>query len=252
MSLALLRPQWPAPSGVVALSTTRLGGVSRGPYASLNLAGHVGDAPEAVAANRRILLEAGRLPAAPVWLEQVHGTRVLRVDGPVSGSPRADAAISERAGVVCAVMTADCAPVLICDRRGREVAAVHAGWRGCLGGVLESAVQAFGAPASELLAWIGPCIGPQAFEVGPELRAAFLAVDAGSDAAFVRSAAPGRWLADLPALVRRRLRAAGVSAISASGLCTFSDARRCFSYRRDGRCGRMATLIWRQGPDGAG
>ncbi|MBW7900145.1 MAG: peptidoglycan editing factor PgeF [Rhodocyclaceae bacterium] len=238
-------PDWPLPPGVRALQTTRAGGSSAGPWAGFNLGGHVGDDPAAVAANRAAL--ARRLPAAPVWLAQVHGTAVADIDGVAAGAPPpvADAAVARRAGRVCAVMTADCLPLLLCDRDGGVVAAAHAGWRGLCAGVIEATVAAMGVPAARLTVWLGPAIGPRAFEVGGEVRDAFLAHDAAAASAFV-AGADGRWLADLHALARQRLAAMGVRDVHGGGECTFGDAGRYFSYRRDGVCGRMATLIWRE------
>ncbi|HEB58833.1 MAG TPA: peptidoglycan editing factor PgeF [Gammaproteobacteria bacterium] len=241
-------PDWPAPATVRAVSTTRAGGYSRAPWDSLNLALHVGDDPAAVLRNRQHLARALDLPAEPRWLEQVHGTAVA-VDGARAGA--ADAAVSRHAGEVCAVMTADCLPVLFCDRRGQCVAAAHAGWRGLVAGVLEETVAAMNCEPGEILAWLGPAIGPAAFEVGDEVRAAFLAA-AGQDrapemAAFrpVSASHGERWLADLYALARARLARAGVTAIHGGGACTWHEGERFFSYRRDGTTGRMASLIWR-------
>jgi YfiH family protein len=222
--------------------TLRTGGVSGGAYASLNLGDHVGDDPAAVATNRRRLREALALPAEPLWLEQVHGTDVAGFGGP--GRPRADAAVALQPGQVCAVMVADCLPVLLADRSGTCVAATHAGWRGLAAGVLEAAVAALPADASQLVAWLGPAIGPDAFEVGPEVRKAFLAVDEAADEAF-RPGIGDRWLADVYRLARQRLARAGVTDVHGGGLCTVSDPARFFSYRRDGATGRMAALVWR-------
>ncbi len=235
-----LLPEWPAPPAVRALVTTRAGGVSRGPYASLNLADHVGDTAAAVAENRRRL--CARLPAEPLWLRQVHGSAVVDAAA-AAPDAEADAALTRQPGTVCAVLTADCLPVLLCSRSGRTVCAAHAGWRGLAGGVLEAAVAALAESPEDLLAWLGPAIGPRAFEVGDEVRAAFLAAAPQAEAAFA-PAAPGKWLADLYLLARQRLQAAGVVRIFGGGLCTFSDAARFYSYRRDGITGRMAALIW--------
>lgn len=240
MAPEFIDPQWPAPPSVRALQTTRLGGVSRAPYEAFNLGDHVGDDLAAVAANRERL--AACLPAPPLWLKQVHGTAVADVGNAVPGV-EADAAISRRPGQVCAVMTADCLPVLLCDRAGTVVAAVHAGWRGLCSGVIEAAVAAMGRPGQELMAWLGPAIGPGAFEVGEEVRAAFLARDPEAAEAFADQG-DGKWLADLWQLARRRLVALGLSDIHGGGQCTFSEAGRFYSYRRDGATGRMATLIW--------
>lgn len=237
----ILYPDWPAPANVRAAVTTRRGGVSVGPYASLNLAAHVGDAPAAVAANRALLRELLALPAEPAWLNQVHGTAVADAAG--GGECDADASVASRRGAVCAVLTADCLPLLLCDRTGSRVAAVHAGWRGLLGGVIEAALAQLGGDAGQLLAWLGPAIGPDAFEVGDEVRDAFIAVDSAAAAAF-RPSPAGRWLADLYALARLRLGHCGVTAVYGGGLCTFHDADRFYSYRRDGVTGRMASLIW--------
>lgn len=237
-----IRPQWPAPAAVRALSTTRLGGASRGPYAAFNLAGHVGDDPRAVAANRGLLMQQLGLPAEPSWLQQVHGRAVVPA-WPNGATTEADASFGVGPGAVCAVLTADCLPVLLCDRDGTRVAAAHAGWRGLAAGVLEAAVDALQVPGSRLMAWLGPAIGPRAFEVGDEVRAVFLAHDAAAASAFQPSPA-GRWLADLYVLARQRLAERGVTDVHGGGLCTFSDGRRFYSYRRDGTTGRMATLIW--------
>nr|WP_232470538.1 peptidoglycan editing factor PgeF [Methylococcus sp. BF19-07] len=218
----------------------RLGGVSAGVYAGLNLGLHVGDDPAAVATNRALLRRNLGLPAEPAWLRQVHGNAA--VEAGREAEPEADASYTWNVGVVCAVMTADCLPVLLCTRDGAGVAAVHAGWRGLAGGVIEQAVAALGA--SDLLAWLGPAIGPEAFEVGDEVRAAFLAQDAESDAAF-RPGDNGRWLADIYRLARLRLRRLGIRDVHGGGWCTYGDESRFFSYRRDGVTGRMATLVWR-------
>jgi purine-nucleoside/S-methyl-5'-thioadenosine phosphorylase / adenosine deaminase len=242
-----LYPEWPAPPSVRAAITTRAGGVSDAPWDSLNLADHVGDDPACVAENRHRLRAQLALPAEPFWLHQVHGCDVADADEAVTGTPcAADAAVATRPGSVCAVLTADCLPVLFCSRAGDWVAAAHAGWRGLAAGVLEHAVARAPLPAADLLAWLGPAIGPQAFEVGSEVRAAFLADDADAAACFAPSPA-GRWLADLYALARRRLVRCGVGWVGGGGLCTFTDAARFFSFRRDGATGRMASLIWLAG-----
>lgn len=237
-----ITPDWPVPAGVHSLVTTRHGGVSTGPYAGLNLGTHVGDAPEIVACNRRLL--AAHLPAEPLWLEQVHGTDVVCADVAPAGA-RADAALTRQAGTVCAVMVADCLPVLLCDANGEVVAAAHAGWRGLAGGVLESTISAMGVPPARVLAWLGPAIGPAVFEVGDEVRAAFCAHDGAAAAAFVPGRAQGKWMADLFLLARQRLMAAGVAQVFGGGLCTVSDPARFYSYRRDGTTGRFAALVWR-------
>lgn len=258
-----LLPAWPAPTRVRSLITSRNGGVSRAPYASLNLGAHVGDDPLAVSENRRRL--AAHLPASPCWLEQVHGTTLVDAASLAAAEVAvADGAFARAPGVVCAVMTADCLPVLLCDQSGSTVAAVHAGWRGLQAGILERAVAALGLPGVRLLAYLGPAIGPQAFEVGDEVRRAF--VDAHQEAAAAFLAAPQawpgtrravaaasrpaaqqperKWLADIYLLARQRLRRAGVEAIYGGGGCTLREGERFFSYRRDGVTGRMAALIW--------
>ena len=239
-------PDWSRPSSVRLLQTVRAGGVSPTPFDSFNLGRHVGDDPVCVAANRQRLLAL--VPSPPQWLQQVHGRRVLPLPAP-SGIPEAaDAAWTGQAGVVCAVMTADCLPVVFCDLSGTRVAAAHAGWRGLADGVLEATVMALDVPPGDLLAWLGPCIGPGAFEVGPEVRARFLAIAAEAGQAF----SPGpsgsdRWLADLPLLATQALRRCGVLQITPSRTCTWSDPERFYSYRRDGAAtGRMATLVWLQ------
>ncbi|MBI3221566.1 MAG: peptidoglycan editing factor PgeF [Nitrosomonadales bacterium] len=233
-------PDWPAPSGVKALQTTRRGGVSGVPYDSLNLASHVGDVPVAVARNR--MLFNTLLPSEPVWLEQVHGTQVANADM-ASCRPQADACIARHRAAVCAVMTADCLPVLLCDRRGSVVGAAHAGWKGLVEGVVESTVLAMRVEPQELIAWLGPAISQQAFEVGDEVRAAFIAAQPQASSAFIPGQ-HGKWHADLYALARMRLHALGVTQISGGHFCTFGERERFFSYRRDGVTGRMATFIW--------
>lgn len=242
MNDAWLVPDWPAPARVRAVLTTRCGGVSRGAYASLNLGDHVGDDPLAVAENRRRLV-AG-LGIAPLWLAQVHGCTVLDAEPycAVPEAPQADAAFSRKPGLACTVMTADCLPVLFCDKAGSVVAAAHAGWRGLQAGILERTVAAMACRPEALLAYLGPAIGPQAFVVGDEVRAAFLAVNQDDAVAF--RAHGGKWLADLYLLARRRLARLGVAAVSGGDCCTVGDAERFFSYRRDGVTGRMASMIW--------
>ncbi|MCW8972882.1 MAG: peptidoglycan editing factor PgeF [Gammaproteobacteria bacterium] len=239
--MKLIPPSWPAPANVHAAVTTRQGGVSRAPYDSLNLGDHVGDDPTAVAHNRLLLRESLALPSEPHWLSQVHGNCAIDAADSPSGC-EADAVFSRDASEVCAVLTADCLPVLLCDSGGSVVAAVHAGWRGLLDGVIENTVARM-AGWGEILAWLGPAIGPQAFEVGEEVRQAFINEDVATAGAFAPSPA-GRWLADIYALARRRLQRAGVDAIYGGEYCTFSDPERFYSYRRDGVTGRMASLIW--------
>ncbi|MHB1590058.1 MAG: peptidoglycan editing factor PgeF [Sulfuricella sp.] len=243
-------PDWPAPANVRALQTTRDGGVSVGAYASLNLGDHVGDDPVAVARNRALL--RATLPADPVWLKQVHGNIVADA-GRTVGVPDADAAVARKAGAICAVMTADCLPLLLCDEAGTVVAAAHAGWRGLAGGVVEATVKAMNVAPERLLVWLGPAIGPAAFEVGEEVRQAFMAHDPEAAKAFVPSPALGtqhsglgtqKWLADIFLLARQRLALLGVKRVYGGGLCTFTDTQKFYSYRRDRATGRMATLAW--------
>jgi YfiH family protein len=246
----LLFPDWPAPGSVKAFVTTRSGGVSQGPWASLNLGRHVGDDPAAVVENRRRLRE--RLPAAPIWPSLVHGNRVVSAEAWLGSgtSPEADGVVSRRAGLPCLVTAADCLPVFFCDRRGSVVGAAHAGWRGLARGILEKTVEAMNVPPDEILCWLGPAIGPDAFEVGPEVREAFIAIDEDAAIAFVAGGdiAPGKFRADIFQLARQRLRRAGVTAISGGQHCTVSDQTRFFSYRRDGVTGRMAAVIWLEAP----
>jgi len=236
-----LVPDWPAPARVRAFVTFRTGGVSAGAYASLNLGTHVGDDPEAVAENRRRVAARLALPSEPRWLEQVHGTTVLDLDRDALAP--ADGAVTAQPGVVCAVLTADCLPVLLTDRGGNRVGVAHAGWRGLAAGVVENAVAALGTSPAEILAWLGPAIGPRAFEVGDEVRAAFAAAGFETARAFVPNAR-GRWQADLYALARQSLARAGVTAVYGGGACTYADAERFFSHRREAPCGRMASLVW--------
>jgi polyphenol oxidase len=241
-SLALLRPEWPAHRRVQAVFTLRTGGVSEGAFASFNLGTHVGDEPAAVAENRRRLRHALGT-AEPCWLEQVHGTRVIDLGAEAHACPAADAVLARTAQQVCAVQVADCLPVLFAARDGSAVAAAHAGWRGLAAGVLESTVRALRLDPRQLCAWLGPAIGPKHFEVGEEVRTAFAAQDAGALEAFTANSR-GRWQCDLFALARRRLAALGLNALYGGGDCTYADAARFFSYRRDGQCGRMAALVW--------
>lgn len=241
MSGPFLLPDWPAPAGVHALVTTRAGGASVGPWEGLNLGTHVGDDPAHVALNRAWL--RAHLPTEPLWLNQVHGTDCVLAES-VLEACTADASVSFAAARVCAVLTADCLPVLFCSLDGKAVGAAHAGWRGLLAGVLENTVRQMQSPPAEILAWLGPAIGPQAFEVGAEVRAAFVANDPAAAAAF--SVRGDKWLADIYLLARQRLQAVGVNSIHGGGMCTVSDEQRFYSYRRDGATGRMASLIWRE------
>jgi len=234
-----LIPDWPAPVGIKACVSTRAGGVSVAPFDTFNLGDHVDDDPAAVAQNRSKLTTA--LNARPAWLKQVHGVDV------VQASPdqvmQADASWSTTPGIACTIMTADCLPALFCNRQGTQVAAAHAGWRGLAAGVLEATVDSFADAPSEILVWLGPAIGPQAFEVGPEVRDAFMATHPETAEAFVPSVNPGKFMADIYQLARLRLAAHGVTAVCGGGLSTYND-ERFFSYRRGARTGRFASLVW--------
>ncbi len=242
MNDAYFVPDWPAPASVRSLQTTRHGGVSKGGYATLNLGDHVGDDPVAVAENRRRL--AVRIAATPIWLDQVHGTAVLDA-GQSFSEPQsrvADAAFSRKPGVACVVMTADCLPVLLCNKSGTVVAAAHAGWRGLSAGILDNTVVAMACPGKELLAYLGPAIGPQVFEVGDEVRAVFVGADPLAKAAFIPHGS--KWLANIALLARQRLASLGVAEIFGGNCCSAQDVGRFFSYRRNGVTGRMASVIW--------
>ena len=240
-----ITPDWPAPEGVRGLATTRRGGFSEGRYSGFNLGMHVGDRPQHVMRNRRLLREALQLPGEPCWLEQRHGTQVIRLPAGSAGALRADAAYTTARGIVCAVQTADCLPVLFCDRQASCVAVAHAGWRGLLDGVLEDTVHALPVPAPQLLCWLGPAIGPARFEISEALGERFADKAPGLAQAF----APGRkgkCLADLYRIARSILAAQGVHAVSGGTHCTYTQREEFFSYRRDGTTGRMATLVWLQ------
>jgi YfiH family protein len=259
--VSFIAPEWDAIEGAHALMTTRVGGVSVAPWESLNLGVHVGDDPAAVLENRQRVRKEGALPSEPVWLEQVHGTSVVELDAGntpriadtverllQSPRPRADASVTRQRGVVCAIQVADCMPVLFAARDGSVVGAAHAGWRGLASGVLGATVSAMNTAPDQVVAWLGPAIGPDHFEVGDDVVAAFRDTAAQADAsqteaAFTRKA-NGKWLCDLYALARLRLAALGTTSVSGGGWCTFEDSQRFFSYRRDGQTGRMAALIW--------
>ncbi|MEM9255457.1 MAG: peptidoglycan editing factor PgeF [Pseudomonadota bacterium] len=248
MNLTLIEPDWPAPERVLAFSTTRAGGVSSGPWSSLNLATHVQDDPASVAENRCRLEQYLPRHSQPCWLQQVHGVAAVEAGQPALGA-RADGVWSRAVGVPCAVLTADCLPVLFCDDKGQAVAAAHAGWRGLAAGVLETTVRAMQVAPEEVMAWLGPAIGPEHFEVGPEVREALLARTARGlpvESCFIPSGhRPGHFMADLYGLARARLAALGLNKVYGGDLCTYRDKERFFSYRRDGATGRMATLICR-------
>lgn len=242
MELEFIYPDWPAPAHVRALTTTRIGGYSRAPFDSFNLSLHSGDDVEPVKQNRALLRSAARLPCEPLWLRQVHGHRVVQA---AHSAPytEADGSVVDRPGVVGAVLTADCCPVFLCDRAGTRAAVLHCGWRGLARGLIEQGVSALALPASDLLSWLGPAIGPQAFEVGDDVYETFTGQEPSAADAFVRKA-NGRWLADIYALARRRLAQAGVAQVYGGAYCTVSHPERFFSYRRDRVCGHMAALIW--------
>lgn len=241
--LNFIEPDWPVPAHVKALQTTRVGGVSSAPFASLNFGAHVGDDPIAVAANRQLL--SPYLPSEPVWVNQVHGVEVI--DAAVSSClQNADASFTTKSNVVCVTMTADCLPVLLCDKKGTVVAAVHAGWRGLCDGVIESAVAKMQVPASEILVWLGPAIGPDAFEVGDDVREQFVAKDSHAVSAFKPHGE--KWLCNIYLIAKQRLRVLGVTEIYGAtvneSFCTYTDKERFFSFRRDNVTGRMASMIW--------
>lgn len=246
-----IEPAWPSPPGVRAVFTQRHGGCSVPPFASLNLAEHVGDSPESVRENRRRLAQDLGLPASPFWLEQVHGRELVELTADSRHTrPAADGSWTRTYDQICAVMVADCLPVLLATRCGSAVAAIHAGWRGLLVGVLDEAVMQLaqtGFEPTEVLAWLGPCIGPGAFEIGPEVRAAYLKCAREDEDAFV-AGAHDRWYADLHALATARLGRLGIDAVYSSEHCTFSEPDKWFSFRRDAQTGRMAALIWRENP----
>jgi polyphenol oxidase len=249
MPIEWITPDWPVPSSVRALATRRSGGVSSRPFQSLNLGAHVDDVDADVAENRRRLRQGAGLPAEPVWLSQVHGTEVADLDRlgrPLSGDPVADAAITRQHGRVCAILTADCLPVLFAGENGDVVGAAHAGWRGLAAGVLEAAVRVLGIDPRAIVAWLGPAIGPAHFEVGAEVREALLRGDPGAEAAFTVNSR-GRYMADLPTLARSRLRRLGIERLHGAEECTFQQEHQYFSHRRDGKTGRQATLIWLDG-----
>lgn len=234
---------WPAPAAIHALTTTRQGGVSLAPYASLNLAHHVGDSPEAVADNRQRLIEQYQLPSAPCYLEQIHSNQVIELVAPLSQLPQADAAYTRQKNVVCAVMTADCLPILLTDVQGGEIAAIHAGWRGLVNQIIEQTLVKFQQPRHNIMAWLGPAIGPSQFEVGGEVRAQFITYHASMAAAFTPRS-NGKYLADLYQLARIVLADQGVKQIYGGEYCTVSQADQFFSYRREQQTGRMVSLIW--------
>lgn len=242
--MEFIYPDWPAPAHVKALTTTRQGGLSVGPYASLNLSNRVGDNAEHVRGNRALLHQTLALPSDPLWLVQVHGNRVIDAFD-ADAQSQADACVTSMPGIVCAVLTADCLPVFLCDRSGTRVGLIHAGWRGLAAGIIEEGLRQMRIPAGNLLAWLGPAIGPSHYEVGAEVRQAFVAQDAQAAQSFTPvPARHGHWFANLYDLARRRLRLQGVHSIYGGSLCTYREHNLFFSYRHHGICGRMASLIW--------
>jgi len=245
-------PDWQVPAHVNALSTTRKGGISQGAFSSNNLALHVNDMPSVVEKNRALLRKNAGLTVEPVWLTQTHSATVVDIGdeqgGAMAGEKaaepvRADASFSSKPGKVCVVMTADCLPLLLCDKKGTQVAAIHAGWRGLLNGIIENTVNMFSVPGADIIAWFGPAIGPKAFEVGREVKELFVNQDIDALKAF-RQCSEDKWLANIYALAAMRLKNLGVAEISGGQYCTFRDGSRFYSYRRDQVCGRMATLVW--------
>ncbi|MDK9775390.1 MULTISPECIES: peptidoglycan editing factor PgeF [unclassified Vibrio] len=234
-------PNWPAPKNVKAFASTRVGGFSSAPYQGLNLGAHVGDDPSIVEKNRDWLAQQANMPSAPIWLNQTHSTVVAQVSAPTTRVLDADGVFTSASNVVCSAMTADCLPVLLTNTQGTQVAAVHAGWRGLANGIVENALELF---SGEVVAWLGPAIGPQAFEVGEDVLQAFVDFDSQAHQAFTPRDVEGKWLADMSKLATQRLNKLGITQVFDSGLCTFQDKEDFYSYRRDGVTGRQATFIW--------
>jgi len=234
-------PNWPAPKNVKAFASTRVGGFSSAPYQGLNLGAHVGDDPSIVEKNRAWLAQQANMPSAPIWLNQTHSTVVAQVSAPTTQVLDADGVFTSASNVVCSAMTADCLPVLLTNTQGTQVAAVHAGWRGLANGIVENALELF---SGEVVAWLGPAIGPQAFEVGEDVLQAFVDFDSQAHQAFTPRDVEGKWLADMSKLATQRLNKLGITQVFDSGLCTFQDKEDFYSYRRDGVTGRQATFIW--------
>ncbi|WP_086775229.1 peptidoglycan editing factor PgeF [Vibrio coralliirubri] len=244
--MSMIIPNWNAPKNVKAFASTRFDGFSTGAYQGLNLGTHVGDDASLVENNRAWLKQHANMPAAPVWLNQTHSTDVVTVLHPTADILDADGAFTAAKGVVCSAMTADCLPVILTDTKGTQVAAVHAGWRGLAGGILENTVAKFSNLDSEnkIIAWLGPAIGKQAFEVGDDVLEAFVSFDPHAKLAFEAKAEPGKWLANMSQLATQRLNKVGITSVTDSNLCTFAEADAFYSYRRDGITGRQATFIW--------
>ena len=237
-----LQPDWPAPSTVKAFTTTRSRGNSLAPYNNFNLGTHVGDDPTAVDRNRQQLLSDLGLPSAPIWIKQVHGINAISLNTPHDGEPTADASYTHQTNQVCAVLTADCLPILLCNHQGTAVAAIHAGWRGLLAGIIDSTLSAMQLPGRELYAWLGPAIGPQAFEVNGEIVDSYIQRDPHNQAAFHKEGS--RWMGNLYQLATNNFAQCGVTQVYGGKLCTYNDEARFYSYRRDNITGRMATIIW--------
>lgn len=240
-----LLPNWDAPQNIKAIMTTRQGGFSQYPFDSMNLGDHVADNPNVVKQNRMHLKEVLNLPTDPLWLTQVHGVTVANADDKHITTIAADASVAHKKGSVCAVMTADCLPVLFCNQQGTSIAAAHAGWRGLHAGILEQTVKSLNCPASEVIAWFGAAISAQYFEVGAEVREAFISAQSEASHCFVPSINTDKWLADIYYLARLRLQAIGVTQITGGEACTYHDKERFYSYRREAKTGRMVSLIWR-------
>ncbi|ASI97305.1 peptidoglycan editing factor PgeF [Vibrio rotiferianus] len=234
-------PNWPAPKNVKAFASTRVGGFSSAPYQGLNLGAHVGDDPSIVEKNRAWLAQQANMPSAPIWLNQTHSTVVAQMSAPTTQVLDADGVFTSASNVVCSAMTADCLPVLLTNTQGTQVAAVHAGWRGLANGIVENALELF---SGEVMAWLGPAIGPQAFEVGEDVLQAFVDFDSQAHQAFTPRDVEGKWLADMSKLATQRINKLGITQVFDSGLCTFQDKEDFYSYRRDGVTGRQATFIW--------
>ncbi|MEX3072286.1 peptidoglycan editing factor PgeF [Vibrio alginolyticus] len=234
-------PNWPAPKNVKAFASTRIGGFSTGSYQGLNLGAHVGDDSSVIEQNRNWLVQQANMPNAPVWLNQTHSTVVAQVSEPASKVLDADGVFTSSANVICSAMTADCLPVLLTNTQGTQVAAVHAGWRGLANGIVENALEMF---SGEVMAWLGPAIGSEAFEVGEDVLQAFTDFDPQAEQAFVPRDIKGKWFADMSKLATQRLNKAGVNLVFDSGLCTYQNQQDFYSYRRDGVTGRQATFIW--------
>ncbi|MGF1910466.1 peptidoglycan editing factor PgeF [Vibrio kasasachensis] len=239
--MSFIIPNWKVPKNVKAISSTRIGGYSSELYQGLNLGSHVGDDLETVLRNRQALVQLSAMPSAPIWLNQTHSTNVATVSEPTEVTLDADGIFTSQTGIVCSAMTADCLPVLLTNTQGNQVAAVHAGWRGLANGIVENAVKMFDG---EVIAWLGPAIGHNAFEVGEDVLQAFCDFDAEAIHAFKPTGNEGKWWADMDQIATQRLNKLGVNQVFTSKLCTYSEPERFYSYRREGVTGRQASLIW--------